>query len=157
MDVLAVDDGVGEAFIDFILRRGRVAGHVLRAVDGRTPEQHHAAPQAALERSERRAGGRPPRRVIHVVRLGREDDGPVRRALRENLSAPCREDSARRRAGAGLGLDDRASFDVEDFAVLNIDEAVQDVGIGAIPIDRASDVRVADLDGRGLRAPSQQR
>ena len=148
---------VREALIDFILRRGRVAAHVLRAVDGCATEQHHAAPETALERGEGRAAGRTSGGVIHVVRLGSENDGFVGRALGKNLTAARHEERAGRCARAGLGLHDRAGFDVQNLAGFDIDEAVEDVGIGAIPIDRAGDVRVADLVGRGLRAPRQQR
>src|SRR6185369_5603099 len=68
------------------------------------------------------------------------DDGVILGAIGEDLAAAGDDEAGGIGVLTGLGLDHRAGLDVEGAAVQHVDEAVEDVLIGAVPVGRGADV-----------------
>ena len=116
----------GQSLEHVILRARPGAGDVARRVQHGLAQQHHSAPQPALEDREIV-------RVGHVVRFRRENNRPRARPVREDFAARRHDEAGGVRIGAGLALHHRARFDGQRRAVEHIHKTVQHIFVRAVP------------------------
>ena len=135
------DRQIRQTFVNVV---GDIVGRPSRVVQPGVAEENDATPKTAGREGQ-------VARVAHVVVLGGEDDGVVRRAVGVHFAAAANKEAAEvvgstgGRAASRKTLNDRARLDVQNRIAHDVGETRQDIDIGRRPIVGAVQVRGADV------------